>query len=395
MKLLTERLRAIVGADGVITSGAALATYESDASQDRGVPTVVVLPRSTAEVAAVVRVAHEQGLPIVPRGAGTGLSGGAVAVEGGVVLTTTRLNRIRRVDLANRIAVVEPGVVNAELTNRVASHGLYYAPDPSSQPACTIGGNVAENAGGAHCLAHGVTTNHVLALEAVLIPSGRVVRVGGPAPDRPGYDLMGLLVGSEGTLAIVTEITVRLLVRAEGVATVLAAFDGVVPASEAVSAIIGQGIVPVALEMMDGMDDSRRRSRLAGGCRRGPADRVRRAARGAGRQRRAAGDRASHLPSTRCPRPADCVRCSGSERAVEGAEVGAGRARHTRAQLLRPRRRGAAVQGAGADGADRGRGRRVRGTHRHLSARRRRERPPERAIRCPPPGGGRAGGSGR
>ena len=147
MELLIERLRAIVGADGVITSGAALATYESDASQDRGAPTVVVLPRSTGEVAAVVRVAHEQGLPIVPRGAGTGLSGGAVAVEGGVVLTTTRLNRIRRVDLANRIAVVEPGVVNAELTNRVAPHGLYYAPDPSSQPACTIGGNVAENAG--------------------------------------------------------------------------------------------------------------------------------------------------------------------------------------------------------------------------------------------------------
>ena len=253
MKLLIERLRAIVGDDGVITSSAALATYESDASQDRGVPTVVVLPRSTAEVAAVVRAAHEQGLPIVPRGAGTGLSGGAVAVEGGLVLTTTRLNRIRRLDLANRIAVVEPGLVNAELTNSVAPHGLYYAPDPSSQPACTIGGNVAENAGGAHCLAHGVTTNHVLALEAVLIPSGQVVRVGGPAHDRPGYDLMGLLVGSEGTLAVVTEITVRLLVRAEGVATVLAAFDGVAPASETVSAIIGQGIVPVALELMDGM----------------------------------------------------------------------------------------------------------------------------------------------
>ncbi|MAG36785.1 MAG: FAD-binding oxidoreductase [Dehalococcoidia bacterium] len=253
MKPLIERLRAIVGDDGVLTSGAALAAYEGDASQDRGAPTVVALPRNAAEVAEVVHVARQHSLPIVPRGAGTGLSGGAVAVEGGIVVATTRLNRIRRLDLANRLAVVEPGVVNAELTKTAAPHGLYYAPDPSSQPACTIGGNVAENAGGAHCLAHGVTTNHVLALEAVLIPTGQVVRVGGPAHDRPGYDLMGLLVGSEGTLAIVTEITVRLLARAEGVAAVLAAFDGVVPASEAVSAIIGQGIVPVALEMMDGM----------------------------------------------------------------------------------------------------------------------------------------------
>lgn len=253
MKSLINSLITLLGEDGVVASSAGLATYERDASQDRAVPSVVVLPRTTTEVVATTSIARQHGIPIVPRGAGTGLSGGAVPLAGGLVLATTRLDHIRRIDLGNRLAVVEPGVVNAELTKNVASHGLYYAPDPSSQPACTIGGNVAENAGGAHCLAHGVTTNHVLALEVVLIPTGQVVRIGGPALDRPGYDLTGLLVGSEGTLAIVTEITVRLLVRAEGVATVLAVFDGVVPASEAVSAIIGEGLLPVALELMDGL----------------------------------------------------------------------------------------------------------------------------------------------
>ena len=253
MPSLIAALRAIVGSDGVLTTAAAGTAYESDASQDRSRPEVIVLPRTAAEVVAAVQVAGQHDLPIVPRGAGTGLSGGSVAVEHGVVLVTTRLNCITRIDRANRLAVVEPGVVNADLTRAAAPFGLYYAPDPSSQPACTIGGNVAENSGGAHCLAHGVTTNHVLALEAVLIPSGRVVRVGGPLVDAPGYDLMGLLVGSEGTLAIVTEVTVRLLVRAEAIATVLAVFDGVTPASEAVSAIIARGIIPVALEMMDGL----------------------------------------------------------------------------------------------------------------------------------------------
>ncbi len=245
-------LRRIVGEGNALSDDATRASYAGDGSLEEGRAGVVVLPKRVEEVAEVMRLAYRRSIPLTPRGAGTGLSGGAVAREGGILLTLTRLNRIKRIDPHNRLAVVEPGVVNAELTRAAAPHGLYYAPDPSSQPACTIGGNVAENSGGAHCLAHGVTTNHILGLEALVAPDARTVRLGGLA-DRPGYDLLGLLVGSEGTLAIVTEVTVRLMTRAESIATLLAVFDTARAASETVSAIIAAGIVPVALEMMDGM----------------------------------------------------------------------------------------------------------------------------------------------
>ncbi|HEX2036431.1 MAG TPA: FAD-linked oxidase C-terminal domain-containing protein [Chloroflexota bacterium] len=250
---MLAELRRVMGREHALADEAARAAYAGDGSLEVGRPGVVVLPERVDQVVEVVRLASEWGVPLVPRGAGTGLSGGAVAKEGGILLTLTRLNRIKAIDPHNRLAVVEPGVVNAELTRAAAPFGLYYAPDPSSQPACTIGGNVAENSGGAHCLAHGVTTNHVLALEVVVAPDGRRLRLGGPAPDRPGYDLMGLVVGSEGTLAVVTEVTVRLMTRAESVATLLAIFDSARAASETVSAIIAAGVVPVALEMMDGM----------------------------------------------------------------------------------------------------------------------------------------------
>jgi glycolate oxidase len=261
---LLAELEAIVGAGNALAGPAVRAAYAGDGSLEVGEPGVVVLPQRVEQVAEVLRLAGRREVPVVPRGAGTGLSGGAVASQGGILLTLTRLNRIKAVDPLNRLAVVEPGVVNAELTRAAAPHGLYYAPDPSSQPACTIGGNVAENSGGAHCLAYGVTTNHVLALEALVGPEARPVRLGaapptpgaeGPAstPDAPGYDLMGLLVGSEGTLAVVTEVTVRLLTRAESIATVLAIFESTRAASETVSAIIAGGTVPAALEMMDGM----------------------------------------------------------------------------------------------------------------------------------------------
>ncbi len=186
----------------------------------------------------------------MPRGAGTGLSGGAVAALGGVVVALTRMKRILEIDPVNRLAVVEPGVVNLELSKAVDGHGLYYAPDPSSQRACTLGGNVAENAGGPHCLAYGVTTNHVLGLEVVL-PDGTIAWLGSKTRESPGYDLRGVFIGSEGTLGIATKIVVRLLQKPEATRTLLAIFDEVDQASEAVSAIIGRGIVPSALEMMD------------------------------------------------------------------------------------------------------------------------------------------------
>ncbi|HVG95478.1 MAG TPA: FAD-linked oxidase C-terminal domain-containing protein [Chloroflexota bacterium] len=249
---LLAALRRIVGPGNALADRAVRAAYAGDGSLEEGQPSVVVLPERVEQVAEVLRLAARMGVPVVPRGAGTGLSGGAVAKEGGILLTLTRLNRIKRIDPQNRLAVVEPGVVNAELTRAAAPYGLYYAPDPSSQPACTIGGTVAENSGGAHCLAYGVTTNHILGLEALVGPEARPVRLGG-SPDRPGLDLLGLLVGSEGTLAVVTEVTVRLLTRAESIATVLAVYDTAREASETVSAIIAAGIVPAALEMMDGM----------------------------------------------------------------------------------------------------------------------------------------------
>ena len=247
---LIADLKAAVGDEYVLHEPEDLIVYEYDGSVDRALPAAVALPASTEEVSAVVKAARRHGAPIVARGAGTGLSGGAIAHDGGVVAALTRMNRILEVDVENRIAVVEPGVVNIDLTHAVEKHGLYYAPDPSSQKACTIGGNVAENSGGPHCLAYGVTTNHVLGLE-IVTADGSVQWLGGRTRDSAGYDLRGVMIGSEGTLAIVTKVVVRLLRRPEAVKTLLAVFSELDHASAAVSGVIGAGIVPAAIEMMD------------------------------------------------------------------------------------------------------------------------------------------------
>ncbi|HXV86548.1 MAG TPA: FAD-linked oxidase C-terminal domain-containing protein [Gemmatimonadales bacterium] len=246
-----EALTAIVGPRWVRQAPAQLDAYASDGLPTRhSRPAAVVLPGSGDEVIRLVRVLAHHGIPFVPRGAGTGLSGGAVADGDQVVVSCTRLNRILDVDPANRRATVEPGVVNVRLSEAVRSHGLHYAPDPSSQSACTIGGNVAENAGGPHCLKYGVTSNHILALDVVL-PDGRLVRLGSPGGDAWGPDLVGLFVGSEGMFGIATRITVRLVPLPRAVKTLLAAFGSIRGAGEAVSAIIASGLVPAALEMMD------------------------------------------------------------------------------------------------------------------------------------------------
>ena len=245
-----RRLERAVGRDGVLWRPEEVIAFEYDGTIEKAQPQAVAFPKSAQQVAQVVRIALEAGLPVIPRGAGTGLSGGAVAALGGVVVALTRMKRILEVDPVDRLAVVEPGVVNLDLSKAVEPHNLYYAPDPSSQRVCTLGGNVAENAGGPHCLAYGVTTNHVLGLEVVL-PDGDIVWLGGRSRETPGYDLRGVFVGSEGTLGIVTKIVVRLLRRPEATRTLLAIFDEVDQASEAVSAIIGRGILPAALEMMD------------------------------------------------------------------------------------------------------------------------------------------------
>jgi glycolate oxidase len=245
-----KQLRRLVGDKYVIDRPSELVVYEYDGTIDKALPSCVVLPATTEQVAGVLRIAKAEGVPIVPRGAGTGLSGGALATEGGIVLATTRMRRIIEVDTENLLAVVEPGVVNLDLSKNVAKHGLYYAPDPSSQKACTIGGNVAENSGGPHCLLYGNTTNHVLGLE-IVTADGEVVRVGGWGRDRAGYDLTGLVVGSEGTLAIVTKACVRLLRQPETTRTFLGIYDTIEAATATVSAIVRRGYVPAALEMID------------------------------------------------------------------------------------------------------------------------------------------------
>ena len=245
--MLRERLIGALGTDGVKTEPEDLSVYAFDAYTEGGRPSAVVLPRSTNEVSAVVKIARELGEPIVARGAGTGLCGGAVPAAGGVVVSTMRMNRILELDLANRRARVEPGLMNLDLSRRVAAEGLFYAPDPSSQQISTIGGNVATNAGGPHCLSYGTTVNHVLGLE-VVDEAGEVFTT---SIDGPGYDLTAALVGSEGTLGIVTSAWVRLLVQPEAVRVWVASFDQMEAASEAVSAIVAAGIVPTALEMMD------------------------------------------------------------------------------------------------------------------------------------------------
>ena len=247
---LISELKAIVGDIYVVHEPEDLLVFEYDGSVDRGLPLVVVVPSSTEEVSKVVTAATRHGLPIVARGAGTGLSGGAVSRQGGVVVSLTRMTRVLEIDAENQLAVVEPGVVNIDLTHAAEQHGLYFAPDPSSQKACTIGGNVAENSGGPHCLAYGVTTNHVLGMEVVLA-DGSIQWLGGRTRETPGYDLRGIVIGSEGTLAIVTKVIVRLLREPEAVRTLLAVFRRLEDASSAVSGIIAAGMVPAAIEMMD------------------------------------------------------------------------------------------------------------------------------------------------
>src|SRR5437867_2431292 len=250
-RALVARLRSVVGADGVIDRAEALLVYDCDGyTLERGTPEVVVLPRSPAEVSSVLRLLAAEGISFVPRGAGTGLSGGTLPVGAPVMICTSRMQRIEAIDVANRRVVAQAGVVNQWVSNAVRAHGLCYAPDPSSQPACTIGGNIAENSGGPHTLKYGVTTNHVLGVELALA-SGELVALGGAVEDQPGYDLVGAVVGSEGTFGIVTRATLRLVRLPPAHRTFLAAFDSVDAASEAVSGIIAAGIVPAALEMMD------------------------------------------------------------------------------------------------------------------------------------------------
>ncbi len=249
-----RELRAIVGADGVIAGEEELLVYECDAyTLEKHLPGVVVLPRSTAEVSAIVQLCARHGLPIIPRGAGTSLSGTVLAVTGGVMIAVTRMNRVLEVDLRNRRALVESGCVNAWVTNAVKDHGLYYAPDPSSQSACTIGGNVGTNSGGPHTLKYGVTTNHVLGYEMVL-PDGEIVWLGTrpeDGEDIDGYDLRGAAIGSEGMFGVVTRVLLRLVRAPQAFKTLLGVFESVNQASQAVSDIISAGIVPGALEMMD------------------------------------------------------------------------------------------------------------------------------------------------
>jgi glycolate oxidase len=247
-----QAIDGLLGPRGYLHRPEDLALYEYDGSVDKGRPELVVFPQSTEDVAAVVRIAAEHGIPIVGRGAGTGLSGGAIPRAGGMVVSFARMNRILAIELNDERAVLEPGVVNLEITQAVERDGYFYAPDPSSQRACTIGGNVSENAGGPHTLAYGVTTNHVLGLEAVLA-DGSAIATGGTAPDSPGYDLTGLLTGSEGTMALITRITARLMRAPEVVKTLLAIYDSADDCADSVAEITRRAITPAAIEMLDGV----------------------------------------------------------------------------------------------------------------------------------------------
>ena len=248
---VTDRLIELLGPEGVVADSDALSVYDCDGyTLERSVPEVVVLPKSTEEVASVVQFLHNRRIAFVPRGAGTGLSGGCLPVQAPVMIGTSRLNRILHIDILDRTLVAQSGVVNLWVSNAVKEQGFQYAPDPSSQQACTIGGNVAENSGGPHTLKYGVTTNHILGLEVVL-PDGDVVELGGVVEDVPGYDLRGLTIGAEGTFGIVTQATLRLTRQPQAARTFLAVFESVHRATQTVSDIISSGIVPAALEMMD------------------------------------------------------------------------------------------------------------------------------------------------
>ncbi len=246
-----QELRAVVGERGLLTAQEDLRVYECDGlTAFRAIPRAVVMPSTTEQVQGVVQVCHRRRIPFVARGAGTGLSGGALPVVDGIVISLARMNRILEVDIPNARVVVEPGVINLDVTGCVAPDGYFYAPDPSSQSVCTIGGNVAENSGGAHCLKYGFTTTHVLALEVVL-PDGSLAHLGSSTLDAPGYDLAGVFVGSEGTLGIATRMTLRIVKRPEAVQTLLAAFESMNEAGAAVSDVIAAGMLPAAIEMMD------------------------------------------------------------------------------------------------------------------------------------------------
>jgi glycolate oxidase len=246
-----EELTRIVGRASVLCQREDLLMYEYDGSIETARPDVVVFPRSTDHVVQIVKAATRYGVPLTSRGSGTGLSGGSLAKQGGILIVFSRMNKILELDTENMRAVVQPGVVNLELTRAVTHAKMHFAPDPSSQKSCTIGGNVAENAGGPHTLAYGVTVNHVLGMEIVL-SSGEVLRIGGKTVDTPGYDLCGIMVGSEGTLGIVTEITVRLTHNPEAVKTLLAVYNRVDDATETVVSLTSSGITPAACEMLDG-----------------------------------------------------------------------------------------------------------------------------------------------
>ena len=251
---LVEQLRSAVGKDWVITDRAGMGVYELDASDESIVgihtPDAVVLPRTGAEIAALVRIANDAGVPVVVRGAGTGLAGGTITTRGGILIVTARMNQILEVNEVDRYAIVEPGVINLDLSAALLNRGYYYAPDPASQKTCTIGGNIANNSGGPHCLKYGVTGNHILGLEVVL-PDGEIAWFGGAPAELPGVNLTGVMVGGEGTLGIVTKAMVKIMRRPEATGVLLAAFPSIDAASRAVSATIAAGIIPASMELMD------------------------------------------------------------------------------------------------------------------------------------------------
>ncbi len=250
---IIKELQRLIGKDGIVKRKDELLTYECDGlASYRQRPALVVLPKTTEQVAAAVKVCHDNDIPWVARGAGTGLSGGALPIEDGVLIVTARMKRILDVDMENHRITVEPGVINNWVTQAVSGAGFYYAPDPSSQIICSIGGNVAENSGGVHCLKYGVTTNHVIGLK-VVTPEGSIIDIGGQIQEMPGYDLTGVFVGSEGTLGIATEITLRILKRPEAICVLLADFNSIEEAGNAVTGIISSGIIPAGMEMMDNL----------------------------------------------------------------------------------------------------------------------------------------------
>jgi len=265
-KPIIKQFEAVVGKNGVVQRREELITYECDGlTSYRQRPAVVVLPRTTEQVAEVVKICDRANIPFIARGAGTGLSGGALPIEGCVLIVTALMRQILNIDWENQQVVVQPGVINNWVTQAVSGAGFYYAPDPSSQIICSIGGNVAENSGGVHCLKYGATTNHVLGLKLVL-PDGSIVDVGGQIPEMPGYDLTGLFVGSEGTLGIATEITLRILKSAESICVLLADFTSIEAAGAAVSDIISSGIIPAGMEMMDNVSINAVEDVVATGC---------------------------------------------------------------------------------------------------------------------------------